>query len=314
MPNLMFEITQKCNQDCKFCYNVWKENELYPKNELALSKIKSLFLKLTKEIPLKQIAISGGEPLLRTDLVEVVVFFNSLGISVSLATNGLFLNEKLIEKLILAGVKNFDLTLLSSSAKEHNELSGNENSFETVCKSIPTIIKYKSSVSVSFVCLRQNAHRACGVYDIAFGLGARHLTFLPFTPTGKGLINNDRLRLSKDMLKSALYKLDSKVGTYLMPVNLGICVDPCLFKIPFKNIKFSFCGGGLHKFTIDSMGNLRPCEQSSKILGNLFEDSFNRLEKSDKIKKFRKVRYKKCYICGYMFKCIGGCRFSSVFN
>ena len=61
--NFVLELTPNCNQECIYCYNVWKHHK-YPKGKIDLNSWKKIISKLKNETKIKLISISGGEPLL----------------------------------------------------------------------------------------------------------------------------------------------------------------------------------------------------------------------------------------------------------
>ena len=82
--------------NCIFCYNVWKvPGNHYPKGELATDETKKLIAKTIKETKCKQFTFTGGEPLLRKDLPELVSFTKDLGVSVTIISNGTLITEKM---------------------------------------------------------------------------------------------------------------------------------------------------------------------------------------------------------------------------
>lgn len=112
--SIIFEVTQTCNNDCLFCYNVWKCRDDYPKGELSTTETKRLIAKTIKETRCKQFTFTGGEPFLRKDLSELVSFTKELGVSVTIISNGTLITEKIAKDYIKRGVSLFELPLLSA--------------------------------------------------------------------------------------------------------------------------------------------------------------------------------------------------------
>ena len=70
----ILELTKKCNNNCLYCYNVWKADKNYPKNELNLHEWKIVINKIFKDNKPNVIGISGGEPLLNNDAYEIIKY------------------------------------------------------------------------------------------------------------------------------------------------------------------------------------------------------------------------------------------------
>lgn len=323
--SFLFEVTTRCNNDCVFCYNVWKEDSKYPRKELSINEIKTLFDKVLLGVPTSSIHLGGGEPLLRSDLEDIVSYFKSKKLSVSVSTNGVLLSEERAKSLVEAGVNRFEITLLSSNRVIHEEMCAHPGSYDKAQCAIINARKFKAYTSVAFVATKRNIDNVSDVMDICFALGAQEFGFYRFVPTGRGLVNKEELLPSQDQLNAALEILDKKAKDYAIKVNVGIPMEPCILRKKLENIKLSFCVGGLTKFTVDCSGNLRICEQSPEILGSLFENSFLSLALSKRVKSL--IRFtpslekdsglergagftkEECVDCGYKKLCRGGCRY-----
>ncbi|MHC4084090.1 MAG: radical SAM protein [Planctomycetota bacterium] len=109
--SLLYEVTPRCNLKCLHCYNVWKDEVAYAKEELSTQQALELIKKAIKESGCRQFTFTGGEPTLRDDLEELVACA-ALGCkNVTLITNGTLLSERRVKSLIKAGVSLFELPL-----------------------------------------------------------------------------------------------------------------------------------------------------------------------------------------------------------
>ena len=292
LVGLAFEVTKKCTYECSFCYNVRKSSKAYPQGELSLNQIRELFDKVLISVPTGSILLTGGDPLVRKDLEDIVKYFCSKKLKVGVATNGYFLDQERIRSLCDAGVSQFEVTLLSTNEVLHNTLSGNRNSYQRACEAIVNVKAMKRNVFVGFVATRDNIEDVSGVFDLAFALGADAFSFYRFVPTGNGLINRIELMPSISQINDAIEALDVKAGLYRMSVFLGIPIPRQQLRKKPLNIRITNCEGGSTKFTIDPLGNLRVCEQNPDIVGSLSDVNFLSLVLSKNVKDFRKLAKK----------------------
>ena len=100
---LRISVTQKCNLKCPYCHN---EGQLKSDNEMSLEKIKRI-ADAAKAAGIKKIKITGGEPLLRKDIVEIVKAFKGFE-DISMVTNGVYL-DKYAFKLKKAGLHRINI-------------------------------------------------------------------------------------------------------------------------------------------------------------------------------------------------------------
>jgi MoaA/NifB/PqqE/SkfB family radical SAM enzyme len=110
--SLTYEISRRCNLNCAFCYNAWKMHgessrvvSISSSDDASrqLNSRQALFLlaKAIDEMECSDISLSGGEPLLREDIFDVISFLKKRNVKVSLITNGALLTEDAIEMSLL---------------------------------------------------------------------------------------------------------------------------------------------------------------------------------------------------------------------
>ncbi|MFH1563781.1 MAG: radical SAM protein [Nitrospirota bacterium] len=303
-----FEITRKCNNNCLFCYNVWKTNTSYPDGELSFVDIKKIFERVIKESGCGHIAITGGEPMLREDIFQIISFFSSLGLEVALITNGTLLSKEAVKKCVDAGVDLFEVQLLSYNKKMHNYLCRND-AFDKVVGTIREIKLNKAKVATAFVATKINIKDAVQTAGLALELGADAVYFNRFNPGGEGLKHLDEFLLTKELLNEALGKLNKIAQEHKIKFFTPIPIPPCIIDHSlYKNIYMDvFCTAGRY-YTIDPLGNLRMCNHSPTILGNLAYESFPSLVKSKFSQEFKTAIPETCKDCRHLPFCRGGCK------
>lgn len=70
--SLLVEVTPRCNLDCLYCYNVWKGPLLYPRGELPAREVLDRLDEVLADTRIRHVTLTGGEPLLRPDLADLV--------------------------------------------------------------------------------------------------------------------------------------------------------------------------------------------------------------------------------------------------
>lgn len=111
---ICFEVSAICNMDCKFCFANWREN----RKQLPLEKIFYIIDKL-KKYGLQAINLTGGDPLLRKDIVQICKYCKDKGLMTILSTNGI---ELLNNEEVLKYIDAINLPLDSYTSKIHNEM------------------------------------------------------------------------------------------------------------------------------------------------------------------------------------------------
>ena len=156
-------ITDRCNLRCVMCKQ-WRQAD---KNELSTEQWKNVILQL-KNLGIKEINFTGGEPLLREDVFDLVEYAYSIGIVCGITTNGSLLTEKNINNLIEKGCKIFTLSI-DALEEEYERIRGVGDTFKKVEDSARTLSALKEkrgvSVNVSFVLMKQTINNLSKVID-----------------------------------------------------------------------------------------------------------------------------------------------------
>jgi MoaA/NifB/PqqE/SkfB family radical SAM enzyme len=140
LSTLIFEVTQACNHACLHCYNYWSHPDWQgPRLDSRATDVRPLLAHVLDQVECSHVTLTGGEPLLREDLPEIVSFLAGRGVSVTLISNGHLLTEDATADLIQRGVALFELPLLSFRRETHDLLSGSKGAFDAVLAALANI-------------------------------------------------------------------------------------------------------------------------------------------------------------------------------
>lgn len=309
--SLVFELTTRCNHACAHCYNVWKNPVGYPAGRLDTAETLAMLSKVLDESGASLISLSGGEPLLRDDLFEIVEFLAARGVGVNLITNGSLVTDDVISRLSPGKVGIWELPLLAAEAAVHDRMSGSSGAFDRVTMAIAALKAAREHVVTVFVATRLNLPQWRETAELAFVLGADGIMFNRFNPGGEGARHIDELQASPEDLRVALAVADEFSARYDFPISCSIAMPPCLFDTGrFRRLTFGFCAAGTGRayYTIDPTGNLRPCNHSPTILGNVREGNFWDLVDGRAAREFNSARPAFCAGCRVETTCQGGCK------
>jgi radical SAM protein with 4Fe4S-binding SPASM domain len=310
---LIVEVTPCCNHDCLHCYNAWKNAAPYPAGggELGTAELLALLDRVLDETGVNEVTFTGGEPLLRPDLVQLVDHLVARGTAVDLITNGTLLDAAMIERLTPDRIGSWELPLLSADAAIHDELSGQQGAFDKVTLAIAELKLREQPVVAVFVATQLNLPTLRESVELAFALGVDALMFNRFNPGGRGFDNLERLQCTPTQLRAALDELDGLSRELELPVSCSIAMPPCLFDhARWPALSFGFCAAGTAEayYTIGPLGELRPCNHSTTVLGDLRERGFWELVDAGAMGAFMAARPGFCDGCGTAEICLGGCK------
>jgi radical SAM protein with 4Fe4S-binding SPASM domain len=310
--SLVFEVTQRCNHLCLHCYNAWKNAAPYPTaEELSTADTLAMLDKVLEESGAKLISLSGGEPLLRPDLPQIVDFLAARGVATNLICNGSLVTEDVIARLGPDAISIYELPLLSVDRAIHDKLSGAPGAFDKTTLAIANLKAARQRVVAVFVATRLNLHTWPETAELAFALGVDGIMFNRFNPGGEGCRHIRELQASPEELQAALDTAEAFSERYGLGISCSIAMPPCLFNTAkYKRLSFGFCAAGSSRayYTIDPVGNLRPCNHSPTILGNVRQRNFWDIVDSPAATQFNEARPKFCAGCRIERECQGGCK------
>ncbi|MDD5070849.1 MAG: radical SAM protein [Candidatus Omnitrophica bacterium] len=146
MPfTIMFELTYGCNFNCPHCYLGHQKNG--KKRELNTEEIKKILDQLA-ELGVYRIGFTGGEPLTRPDIFEILSYANKKGFCFGLLSNGYLIDAKTADKLKKVNVDKLDITFNSMCEKTFSALSGVKNGYGRVFSAVNLLIRRQMQVSI----------------------------------------------------------------------------------------------------------------------------------------------------------------------
>jgi pyrroloquinoline quinone biosynthesis protein E len=311
LDSILFEVTPRCNLHCLHCYNVWKNSIVYPAQELDTARAKELIGLAIEQSKCRQFTFTGGEPCLREDLEELVAFAAARCEHVALITNGTLLTEARVSSLIQAGVSLFELPLNSSERTMHDRLAGKEGSFDKVTRAAAEIRFHGAELAFVFVGTKLNIEHWQEALELGIALGARGFLFNRYNAGGECHGKPEDLMPSVEHVRRGLEIAQDYSVKYGVSIGASIAIPPCLIDpTPFPNVGFGFCAAGTERayFTVDPLGNVRPCNHTPTVLGNLFEKPFKKMARCETLRDFMAARPAFCAGCRLEHECQGGCK------
>lgn len=198
-----WEITRRCNLRCQHCLTRCGRSA---HGELQTSDAIKAIESMT-ELGCNALMITGGEPLMRSDLFVLLNLGFNRGISIGLLTNGFLVDEE-VAKQLSAYTKTVGVSLDGTSSKIHDALRG-QQSFQSACRAIKLLSAFQP-VAVYITVSALNIKEICGVVDIALELGASRIHVSEITIGGRAKNSGNYLMLKpeqKELLRQMARKM-----------------------------------------------------------------------------------------------------------
>jgi MoaA/NifB/PqqE/SkfB family radical SAM enzyme len=245
---------------------MWKTDPVMLSKELTAQEWYS-FIDSASRMCAAVIVITGGEPLLRQDIFDIIRYIRKKGIACHLCTNGALLNEITVNRLKDSGINTVSVSLDSDTAEIHNEMRGID-CFDTVVKGIRLLkgAAPEIKIGINYVITKRNFRNMDRMISFAERLGVDQIKFDPIhtnlmhrqkpLSSFEGLIFNrndlSELRFEVDKLINAASrtKLLTNSITFLKGILSLYKGQPSILR----------CYAGYVSCAIDAFGRVSPCD------------------------------------------------------
>jgi len=304
---MSWNVTRKCNLKCSHCYINAAKDEL--RDELTTEEAKRLIDQIS-DVSRPLLILSGGEPLLRGDIYELIQYGTSKGLRMGLGSNGSLIDDTVARNLKEAGVKTVSISLDSNIPEKHDEFRGVEGSWQKAIQAITALRQNGVLVQVNTTVTQQNHSEIDEIMSIAEELGVENFHLFFLVPTGRGAKIAD---ISPAMYEGMIKSTFAKTGKHRL--NVKPSCAPQFMRIA-EDMGLDMrqwirgCLAGLYYCRVYPNGDITPCPYLPIKLGNIREKTFSEIWfNSDVFKNLRDFNTLKgkCGACEYRSLC-GGCR------
>ncbi len=305
---LLAELTYACPLQCPYCSNPL----LLPssrKNELSTEQWLSV-MRQARKLGAVQLGFSGGEPLVRPDLGELIAEATSLGFYTNLITSAIGLDSEKISQFKEAGLRHIQISFQGSN-RESNKQHGGSDSFAQKMAMTREVIKQKLPLGLNFVLHRQNLHQVREFLQMAESLGAEFVELANCQYYGWALHNREHLLPGKAQLEEAEKVVNEFRHSHQGSMDVFFVAPDYYDERPKKCSN----GWGTTFITVTPEGDVLPCQSARVIPGLEFpnakgSDLKSIWQTSELFTRYRGTDWMKepCVSCPEKEIDLGGCR------
>ncbi|MEW6294727.1 MAG: radical SAM protein [Candidatus Diapherotrites archaeon] len=324
---IVWNVTKACNLACKHCYeDAHKRAPDEFTTEEALHAVDKM-----AGWGVAYIAISGGEPLARSDLFKIAKRIKENEMGFSIATNATLLTKEKVKKLKAANCLYIQVSLDGAKASTHNAFRGRK-AFEKTIKGIRNAVGSGMAIGIAMTITKHNLKEVPAAIDLAEKLGVdlfMHYNFIP-TGRGKGIVNLDIGPKEREKLLEYLASQIGKRGKLSILSTAPQYAKVCsafgaasslthfdVFSQSYDSAATKFladfiggCGTARLYCAIEPNGNIEPCVFIPIVCGNIRKDDLIDVWQNNKTMKELRDRKNfkgNCQKCVHRNIC-GGCR------
>lgn len=303
---LLAELTYRCPLHCPYCSNPVR----YPNGEELSAEEWSRIFREAAALGVLHLGLSGGEPLGREDLEQLVAAARQAGLYTNLITSGLGLSEARARALRDAGLDSIQISFQADEAELANAIAGTK-AHDLKLAAVRNLRAAGLPLSLNVVLHRANIDRLPEIIRLAESLQAERLELANVQYYGWGKVNQDQLLPARVQVEAAMVvareakeRLAGKMDViYVLPDYYEERPKPCMQ------------GWGRRYLTVNPIGQVLPCPNASSIPGMVFENVRNRSlafiwQESESFNRFRGTEWMPlpCRECPQREIDFGGCR------
>ncbi len=305
---LLAELTYACPLQCPYCSNPL-QLPASRKQELSTEQWLSV-MRQARELGAVQLGFSGGEPLVRQDLLELMQEAGRMGFYCNLITSALGMTAEKVRQFRDAGLNHIQISFQGAD-EETNARFGGSDSFAHKLAMTREVIAQGIPLGLNFVLHRHNIHQVTPFLELAHELGAEFVELANTQYYAWALHNRDQLMPSREQLQEgedATNRFREKHGERMKV----FFVAPDYYDDRPKRCSN---GWGTTFLTVTPEGDVMPCQSAGVIEGltfpNVKQDSLHDIwHHSDLFNRFRGTSWMKepCASCPEKEIDLGGCR------
>ncbi len=311
---VQFEVTDRCNNRCFFCYN---DKAPTFGNELTLKEIWSILRQL-KEAGVFSINFNGGEPLMRPDFFEIMEYAHYLGFSLHMNTNATLIDDYKAKRIARC-MGTICTSILRPDECGHDCDTGRKGAYRDAIKGIQTLVNNGVKVEVNVCTHKKNVEDIYKIAELVDSIGCYALCSTRYILNSKDNVDYLLDKEDTEFLIDTLYKARQNfknLKAISLPGPVPFCeISPKYHeKLAELNVPCQF-GYGLCR--ISATGNVTPCTISDEIIGDLRNESFKDVWNSNKWDKYVHLEHLpvNCRECDELRLCRGGmCSVRSVYT
>jgi radical SAM protein with 4Fe4S-binding SPASM domain len=291
------------------------------------------------------LVFSGGEPLCRDDIFELIEYARGKGLMLALASNGTLIDLAKARQIKEVGIQRVSISLDGTTSESHNKLRQQEGSFEDAIAGIGHLKEAGVPFQINVTLTRHNAHQLDDVFALAKDLGAVAVHLFMLVPVGCGeefapedMLSTDEYEVMMKRIAKIEVSQDLQVKVTCGPHYERVAKQEGLRKeVPMPDMPASEAGGCPHGHSgggpgghpggkpaggskgclagksvifVGHQGDVFPCGYIPVNCGNVLEKSIEEIWQSNEDLAMMQDSEKlsgKCGLCGYRKMC-GGCR------
>lgn len=304
-------VTYRCNLACGFCYAACgcRKNEACP--DLPVGRLKEVLDIISGEAGVPSVSFTGGEPLLRPDLPELVAHAKSLGMWTNLITNGTLITAEKAAALKAAGLDSAQVSVEGGSAPAHDRIVRSPGALDAAAGGIKALLKAGLRVHTNTTISALNKDSLAEIVELVKSLGLGKFSMNMLMPVGSAGADLKATFISYAEIGPVIERVRELARRENLEFMWYSPTPMCVFNPVAAGLGNKGCAACDGLLSVAPNGDILPCSSYPKPMGNILEHkgSFRKLWTSGPFRFFQEKRFahELCRKCPDLAVCNGGC-------
>jgi MoaA/NifB/PqqE/SkfB family radical SAM enzyme len=303
LNEIILSITNRCNLRCAMCQIPGRA----PDDEMSTAEVKALISDAGVFFP-SSVVFSGGEPLLRKDLFELITFAGGKRLNTCLTSNGILIDDAMAGRLAASGMGVVNISI-EGPEDVHEQLRGKGN-YKKAVDALGHLARHKIETTIAMTVCRQNYRYLSDVMKLAGETGTTTVKFQPFSP----IFLTDKTKSGDFFIPSEFQKEfeEAMEGVIHWAGAHKIATNPVAY---LRSLPAYLCGHGSQaaprrcaalwtSCPISAAGDVHPCWVfADKVVGNVKKNKFSKIWNSARHDRLRRLLLEKecsgCFMSCY---------------
>ena len=286
--DLQIELTKKCNERCIHCYLPFEDRASSSSHMMSTGDVKKV-LDQAADMGVLGVTFSGGELLLRKDLMEILQYARQKDFIINLFSNVVLLSDKIASEFKELNVNNVQVSLYSMNKEVHEAITKVKGSYEKTKHGIELLLKHGVNVIISCPIMKINKNDFRGVQAYADSLKIK--AGGDYQLIGQGDLDTRNLAQRMDLAEVEEFITNMIINNEKYKDSLKSKVDNYDYRERIVEDKIA-CGVGIDTINVTANGDIIPCPGwYGYVLGNIEKDSLQEIwSKSEELDYLRNIR------------------------
>lgn len=311
--SVLWNLTNRCNLACRHCVVDAGPARRAEDDELTLDECRQLIDQLAA-FGVASLILSGGEPLMRADLLEIAEYAGECGLHMQLATNATLITEEVARRLAAIGNVESQVSLDGATPEVHDSFRQVAGTWDRAIQGIRHLVSAGIPVMMAAAVTKANIAQIPDLYSLAADLKVQRFRILPFVPYGRGATART-LEVSPQEMREVtayLYRQRQDGGLPVAPMEFECTLEPPPEGSAQPDARIG-CDGAVGYCTVTANGDVLPCNFfAGAEAENVRQHNFTWIwENSRFLNYFRSLTvsdiHGACQSCDWQASCRGSC-------